>query len=129
MNRISYIDIAGKKCPMNFSLGAVTEVSQRYGGLEEMQAAFSGIDKKPMHEALADLLWILSVLLKYGAKYAELTGTGDGQAYSAEDLAVLFGVEDAGTLSQALTAAMSLGAAVTLEVEDEPKNGEATPGR
>ena len=129
MNRISYIDIAGKKCPMNFSLGAVTEVSQRYGGLEEMQAAFSGIDKKPMHEALADLLWILSVLLKYGAKYAELTGTGDGQAYSAEDLAVLFGVEDAGTLSQALTAAMNLGATTTLEVEDEPKNGEATLGR
>ena len=129
MNRISYIDIAGKKCPMNFSLGAVTEVSQRYGGLEEMQAAFSGIDKKPMHEALADLLWILSVLLKYGAKYAKLTENGDGKAYSAEDLAVLFGVEDAGTLSQALTAAMNLGATTTLEVEDEPKNGEATLGR
>ncbi len=129
MNRISYIDIAGKKCPMNFSLGAVTEVSQRYGDLEEMQAAFAEIDKKPMHEALADLLWLLSVLLKYGAKYAELTGTGDGRAYSAEDLAVLFGVEDAGTLSRALTAAMSTGAATTLEVEDEPKNGGSTPGR
>lgn len=129
MNRISYIDIAGKKCPMNFSLGAVTEVSQRYGGLEEMQAAFAEIDKKPMHEALADLLWLLSVLLKYGAKYAELTGAGDSKAYSAEDLAVLFGAEDAGALSQALTAAMSMGAATTLEVEDEPKNGEATPGR
>ena len=129
MNRISYIDIAGKKCPMNFSLGAVEEIGQRYGGLEEMQAAFSDFDKKPMHEALGDLLWLLSVLLKYGAKYAELTENGDGKAYSAEDLAVLFGVEDAGTLSQALTAAMNLGATTTLEVEDEPKNGEATPGR
>lgn len=114
---------------MNFSLGAVEEIGQRYGGLEEMQTAFSGIDKKPMHEALGDLLWLLSVLLKYGAKYAELTENGDGKAYSAEDLAVLFGVEDAGTLSQALTAAMNLGATTTLEVEDEPKNGEATPGR
>ena len=61
MERLSYIELAGRQCPLNFSLGAVEEIGRRYGSLEGMQEAFSAFDEKPIHEALGDILWILDV--------------------------------------------------------------------
>lgn len=38
MNRITYVEIAGKKYPLSFSLSALKEISNRFGGIEEMYA-------------------------------------------------------------------------------------------
>jgi hypothetical protein len=42
MSRITEIEIAGKKYPLNFSVKAAKEVSKRYGDIANIDKAFNG---------------------------------------------------------------------------------------
>ena len=96
MERLSYIELAGRQCPLNFSLGAVEEIGRRYGSLEGMQEAFSAFDEKPIHEALGDILWILAVLLRQGAEYCRVMEGREEEPFTEEQLKCLLGAQDAG---------------------------------
>ena len=129
MERLCYIELGGRQCPLNFSLGAVEEIGRRYGSLEGMQEAFAAFDQKPIHEALGDILWILAVLLRQGAEDCRVMEGREEEPFTEEQLKCLLGAQDAGRITEALTEAMQLGKGREVEVQADPKNGEAAQGR
>ena len=126
MNRITEIELAGRKYPLNFSTKAVKDFSARYGGLENITSAFS--DRKA-DEALEELIWMLSVLIAQGVAYMRLVDGEDVQGITADELEVVLGLGDLGGLKDKLMDALTSGMSRTVEVQVDPKNGETTQGK
>lgn len=51
------------------------------------------------------------------------------EPFTEEQLKCLLGAQDAGRITEALTEAMQLGQGREVEVQADPKNGEAAQGR
>lgn len=126
MNRISMIEIAGKEYPLNFSTKATKEMSARYGGLENITSAFSG---RGASEALEELIWMLSILISQGVAYKRIVDGEEVNGISADELEVVIGPGDLGSLKDSLFTAMANGMGRTVEVEQDPKNDETTQGK
>lgn len=67
MNRITYMELAGKKYPLVFSLGAAKKIAEKYGDLEKLDEALSleTVDA----ETLDMLGYALAVLMQQGCAY------------------------------------------------------------
>lgn len=67
MNRVTYINIAGKNYPLIFSLAAAKALTERFGDLSKMDEVlkFEKID----FETLDAVAWTLTVLIKQGVAY------------------------------------------------------------
>ena len=67
MNRVTYINIAGKNYPLIFSLAAAKALTERFGDLSKMDEVlkFEKID----FETLDAATWALTVLIKQGVAY------------------------------------------------------------
>lgn len=66
MNRITFMEIAGKKYPLSFSLGASRAIAKKLGGIDKLDGIFSGnIDEK----TIDSLSYILAALMQQGAAY------------------------------------------------------------
>ena len=123
MDRISYIDVAGTKCPLHFSVAAAEKVDEHFGGLENMGEKLSA---GSMFEKLNEAIWLLSVLLEQGAAYMRLIERPEVKVWTVEQLKVLFGIGDFAGLKDQLLGAMSVGTRTTVDTE---KNGETTQGQ
>ncbi|MEL7610599.1 MAG: hypothetical protein AAGU74_13990 [Bacillota bacterium] len=123
MSRITEIEIAGIKCPLNFSTKAVKEITARYGSIEAVGNAFSG---KAADEALTELIWLIGLLNEQGAAYRKIIDGKDEKCFTLEELEIVIGVADLMTLKDSLFAAMTQGMRPTIEVESDPKNATAT---
>ena len=63
---ISYLEIAGKRYPMSFSLGAQKAIVARYGGMECLGDLRSrGLDEQDMDM----LIWMTELLIAQGCAY------------------------------------------------------------
>lgn len=122
MNRITEIEIAGKKYPLNFSLKASKEVVKRYGAIEKMADAFTG---KPIDELLDEIIWLLSLLLNQGAEYMRIMENQEIKQFTKDDLEVVLGFMDLHVLKKQLFDAMIAGRHQEVEVETQ-KNAETT---
>lgn len=121
MNRITEIEIAGSKYPLNFSVKAAKEISARYGGLENVDKAFTG---RPVDEVMSEVVWLLSVLIGQGVAYKRIVEGEDIKGIGAEELEVVLGVADLSALKDKIMGAMLSG--IEREVEVEEKNAMTT---
>lgn len=69
MDRTVYIDIAGKKYPMRFSLGVSKALSEKFGSLDLMMEA---MQNKNQNETLNAIIWVIEAMIKQGCAYKNL---------------------------------------------------------
>lgn len=119
------ITVGGKAYPMNFSIKAAREVTDRFGDIGNLGRAFQGDD---MGKQLEDIVWLLALLINQGIARRNLLDGTQERGVKAEDLEVLLDMEDLGRLTDELLAAITAGMAQEVELEPDPKNGETTQG-
>lgn len=67
MNRITYMEIAGKKYPLVFSLGAAKKIAEKCGSLENFDEI---LRIETMDEKTLDTVgWVLELLMQQGCAY------------------------------------------------------------
>ena len=118
MNRLSYMEIAGKNYPLSFSLGACKAIAKKFGSIEKMGEVLqdvSGIDES----TIDDILYILSVLITQGCAYknvfekdfpAEENAPVEDGMYiplSPEELEVAVGLMDTSEIIAAISGCMN----------------------
>ncbi len=69
--RISYIELAGQKFPLCFSLSATEEMLEEFGSLEAMTETLDGDDTLAKLRAVDR---VLDILLRAGRRYCETMG-------------------------------------------------------
>lgn len=127
MNRITEIEIAGKSYPLNFSVKAAKEISERYDGLENIDKAFAN---KPVDEMMDEVIWLLSILIGQGVAYKHIVeGHENVKGITADELEIVLGVSDLTNLKDQIMDAALSGMERTVETEDDPKNAETTQGK
>ncbi|WP_418664351.1 hypothetical protein [Anaerotruncus massiliensis (ex Liu et al. 2021)] len=123
MNRITEITIGGKAYPLNFSVRAAKQATERYGDLSEVSKALIGVDKK--YNPVDETVWLLETMLAEGARYVKLVDGSEITTPTAEDLETLVGYYDV-ELREKLMAALFGGMETEIETEDSPKNAGPT---
>lgn len=123
MDRITEIEIAGKKYPLNFSVKAAKEVSKRYGDISNIGDAFTD---KTMDEMMDEANWILALLIEQGVAYKKIVEGEDIKPLTKDELEIVMGVVDFANLKDTLLGAMTAGMKREVEVEPDPKNAETT---
>lgn len=123
MDRITEIEIAGKKYPLNFSVKAAKEVSKRYGDIENVSDAFTD---KEMSEMMDEATWILALLIEQGVAYKKIVEGEELTAPTKDELEIIMGVADFADLKDTLLGSMMAGMEREVEVEPDPKNAKTT---
>ena len=126
MNRITEIEIAGTMYPLNFSTKAAKDVAKRYGDVSNIGEVFSD---KPLDEMMDEAIWLLALLIQQGVAYKKIVDGETVKALGKDDLEVVLGVADIADLKDGLLGAMVAGMGREVEVEEDPKNAEATQGK
>lgn len=67
MNRVTYIELAGEKYPLVFSLGAAKKITEKYGEIDKIDEVLSleHLDS----ETLGAISGILEILIRQGCEY------------------------------------------------------------
>lgn len=135
MRPMTYIEIAGKRYPLRFSLAAMRAATEKFGSMDEMGKIVSGGNDEKTLESLA---WILCVMIKQGCEYKNLFDSAgiaeenapvkDGKyiPISIEHLAVALDVTDLTEISSKITEAMKIGNDQEIETKKQGKNAETT---
>lgn len=136
MKRLGYFEIAGKRYPLSFSLGASKAIAQKFGSISKMGATLNNM--KDMDErTIDDLTYIVALLMKQGAAYknvfekdlpipedAPVDEDGKYVALEQDQVEIGIGIPDAKELITAIMEAMGKGTERELETETT-KNPEA----
>lgn len=69
--RVNYIELAGKKYPMCFSMSATEDICDAFGSTEAMFEAVGAADVKRRLQAFDT---VLGILMRAGRKYCQLMG-------------------------------------------------------
>ena len=125
-NRITEIEIAGRKYPLNFSLAAAEKVAERYGDITNIGDAFTD---KPVAEMISEMAWIFALLIEQGAAYKRIVDGEDVKGVTQDDLKVIMGFADFMGMQETLFAAMAAGMGREVEVEPDPKNAKTTQSK
>ena len=126
MNRITEIEIAGRKYPLNFSVKAAKEVSKRYGDIANVGDAFAN---KPLDEMMDEANWLLALLIDQGIQYKKIIEGEELKGITKDELEIVMGVTDFADLKDTLLCAMTAGMKREVEVNQDPKNAEATQNK
>lgn len=126
MNRIGSFELNGEQYPLNLSMKATRLISERFGGMENVEEAVKG---KSIGEVLGTLSWLLTVLMHQGFAYCDLTGAERPEKlFKQEELEVLLQPADIPAIQKAVFGTIASGAAREVETEDGGKNVETTQG-
>lgn len=131
-NRINFVDIAGTKYPLTFSLGAAKAISRKYGSLEKMFEKLQNAEDT--FEQLDAVIFVLETLIRQGCAYLNKfeknvpvheEGTSfNGEKFepvTAEELEVGINIFDMSGIVEAISTAIRGSSDTTVEVES---NGE-----
>lgn len=127
MKRLTEIEIAGKTYPLNFSTKAAETISDKYGSFGAFGSAMS--ETADTGKALKEIVWVLFLLMEQGAAYYRIVEGREVEIPTQEDLEVLIGIPDAELLREKILESVGVGAAQTVELEDNAKNEETTRSR
>lgn len=133
MSRITYIELAGKKYPLIFSLAASKAISAKFGGIDKIGELLSGgnIGAREI-EAIS---FLVTVLIKQGCAYKNMFEADlppepgarhDGEKYislSQEEVETCITLSEAGIIVEKITECIN-GSSQT-EIETETKNMKA----
>lgn len=133
MNRLSYIEIAGRQYPLSFSLGATKAISKRFGSTEKMVKVLKGI-KDVDEKTIDDLVFIIEVLIRNGCEYMnifcknepipEKAAVEDGKyiPLTAHEIEIGILLTDSGRLIGAISGCMNISQKTEIEAETDTKN-------
>lgn len=137
MGRITYYEIEGKQYALNFSTNAAEKMLERFGDYADMNVAI-GITNRDEEKAGAELqtattgivnetVWLLALLMREGADYEEFVGKERPEPLTEKQIRTVLGRNEIlGKVRLAVIQAINAGLGVTVEVEENPKNGNAT---
>lgn len=120
--KVSYIELLGEKHPLCFSLAAASEVTEAFGGLENMSKSLSLDD---IGKAAKAIDAVLTILMRAGRIYVKASG-GELPPELPCRPSDLIDVTD-GSAIRAIFETIRTDS--DREVEAEVKNGEATQGK
>ena len=120
--KVSYIELLGEKHPLCFSLAAASEVTEAFGGLENMSKSLSLDD---IGKAAKAIDAVLTILMRAGRTYVKDRG-GELPPELPCRQTDLIDVTD-GSGRRAIFDTIRTDS--DREVEAEVKNGEATQGK
>lgn len=132
MERIKSIQIAGADYLLNFSTRAANAVMEKYGTLGGINDVFfmksdnESAGEKTASSIAAEVAWVLALLMREGAAYADIIEHRKVPALSAGDLQIVMSITELLDARGPVLEAVSAGIAATVEVEPDTKNAEAT---
>lgn len=133
MKRITYIELAGEKYPLSFSLAAAKSIAAKYGDLTALDEALSF--EKITEETIDIIGYTLAVLMRQGCAYMNRFAKDippepdvhvEDDAYtflSQDEIEMCIGIQDAKAIN-AITEAIK--ASSETEIEATSKKGEAS---
>lgn len=121
--RTATITIGGKDHLLCFSARVVRACTERYGGVEHIDAALS--DNEPV-KALDEAVWLLAAMMDGGARYARLNEIPNAPALTADELLDVMDLDDFAQLRGKIAETITNGKETHVEAEP-PKNAETTP--
>ena len=134
MNRITYIEIAGKSYPMSFSLAASKKIVEKFGSAEKMKSA---MDKANDVKKIDLIVEMLALLTSQGCAYKnyfekdvpapENAPIIDGKwtPLPADVIEIALGVMDMKDVSEKIKECMDIGSKKEVEAKPEEKNVDA----
>ncbi len=132
MERIKPIQIAGADYLLNFSTRAANAAMEKYGTLGGINDAFfvkpdnESAGEKTASSIAAEVAWVLALLMREGAAYADIIEHRKVPALSAGDLQIVMSITELLDARGPVLEAVSAGIAATVEVEPDTKNAETT---
>lgn len=121
--RTASIEIGGKAHLLCFSARVVRAVTERYGGMEHIDAALSAGD--PL-KALDEAVWLLATMMDGGARYARLNEIPNAPALTANELLDVLDIGDFAKMRAKIAETITNGKETHVEA-DPGKNAETTP--
>lgn len=117
------IKIAGQEYPLALTLGAMEQLDEMCGGIENAAKVFDG---KKMGQIVETLVKMLGILIRGGCDY--MAAEGQDAPKAPNDNAIKSGLlpRDIPAAKTALFQAMADSMGRTVDVEPDPKNGGAT---
>lgn len=120
--RTARIEIEGREHLLCFSARVVRAVTERYGGVEEIDGA---LDVSEPVRALDEAVWLLAAMMDGGARYARLNELDNPPALTADELLDVLDISDFGRLKGKIAETITNGKSVNVEAEP-PKNAKTT---
>lgn len=121
--RTASIEIGGRAHLLCFSARVVRAVTERYGGMENIDEALSTEDTV---KALDESVWLLAAMMDGGARYAKMSGLETPPPLTADELLDVMDLNDFAQIRTMIAETMTNG--TTRHVEADPgKNAETTP--
>lgn len=121
--RTASIEIDGKAHLLCFSARVVRAVTERYGGVEHIDAALSAGD--PL-KALDEAVWLLATMMDGGARYARQNEITTAPALTADELLDVLDIGDFAKMRAKIAETITKGKETHVEA-DPGKNAETTP--
>lgn len=118
------IEINGKKYLLCFSARTMKNIVDKYGNVSFDELL--SVDEKDLGKTFDTTMWLLSLFLDAGSRFAKLNGLENPDPLSYEDLYDLCGFDDLSKLKGSISKTISSG--LKRNVETEPrKNLKTTP--
>jgi hypothetical protein len=121
--RTASIEIGGKAHLLCFSARVVRAVTERYGGVENIDTALSAGD--PL-KALDESVWLLATMMDGGARYAKQNEITTAPALTADELLDVLDIGDFAKMRAKIAETITKGKETHVEA-DPGKNAETTP--
>lgn len=121
--RTASIEIGGKAHLLCFSARVVRAVTERYGGMENIDEALS--TENPV-KALDEAVWLLATMMDGGARYARQNEITTAPALTADELLDVLDIGDFAKMRAKIAETITKGKETHVEA-DPGKNAETTP--
>lgn len=122
--RTAEITLNGVKYPMCFSLRVTKACEERYGGIENIDAA---LRETGAGNAINEVIWLLRELIGGGVRYSKRMGIETPETPDADELLDTCDISDFAGLKNKIIETMSTGRTPGIEVEVDSKNAAAAP--
>lgn len=119
--RVTYINLLGEEHPLCFSFSAIEEITDKFGGMSEMQEVLFSDDLGKQMKAVGQLL---AILLKAGRRHAKLVGLPLPKEIEG-DITDLLGVSEVATALTKVVETTSNDSSQEIDAKPDPKNTAA----
>lgn len=127
-DRVTYFSVRGMEWPLCYSVGAQSEIAKRCGGIENLGIL---LQEKDLTALLANIVWVLAVLMKYGALRVNVLKRMEGSDERTpeppvyDELLALIDVSDAPACQKAVMECLQAGNSTTVNTEKSSKKKAA----
>lgn len=121
--RTGKVTVNGKEYLLCFSLRAVRACTERYGAVDKI---FDALNDKSELKQLDESLWLLSLMMDCGARYADEENIDNPKPLGVDELYDTIDLNDMFTIRSAVAETISSGNERNVETEPDKKKKEKT---